>query len=64
VARRGRPPVDPTDRLSASLQIRLPPQQFDRLYTLARRHELSMAEVTRRALRRVLRDPEPPTKVT
>ena len=64
MARRGRPPVDPTARLSVPLQVRLPAQQFDRLYQLASRHQLTMAEVTRRALRRVLREPEPPAKVT
>lgn len=46
------------------MQIRLPPQQFDRLYALASRHQLTMSEVTRRALRRVLREPEPPARVT
>lgn len=54
MARRGRRPLDPND-LTVSLCLRLPSKQFDALDRLARQYRLTTPELTRRLLRRELR---------
>jgi hypothetical protein len=47
--RTGRPPLDPDDP-SVKVTISLPAKQFDRYCAAARRQDLSLPEVLRRAL--------------
>jgi len=49
MTRRGRKPLDPADR-SIKVTISLPARQFDEYCAAARRHDLSLPEVIRRAL--------------
>jgi len=53
--RTGRPPLDPLDP-SIKVTISLPTKQFDRYCAAARRQDMSLPEVIRRALS------EPPNK--
>ena len=53
-ARRGRPPIDPTDP-SVGLNIRLPSKDYDRLYALAREQRVGVPELARRGLRLLLK---------
>ena len=47
--RRGRPPLDPADP-SVKVTISLPTTQFDKYCATARRQDLSLPEVIRRAM--------------
>jgi len=47
--RPGRPPLDPSDS-SVKVTISLPTKQFDSYCTAARRHDVSLPEIIRRAL--------------
>lgn len=49
----GRPPIDPRDP-SVHVHVSLPSQTYDRVWRLAKAHDLTVPEVMRRALRRVL----------
>jgi hypothetical protein len=59
--RRGRPPLDATDP-SVDVSTRLPSKQFDQLSTLAHRHRLTVAALTRRVLQQVLRKASTPSR--
>jgi hypothetical protein len=59
--RRGRPQIDPTDPSpSVPVHLMVSARTYDKVFALARRHELSVPELLRRALKRGLttRDPE------
>ena len=59
MARRGRKPLDPNDP-TVSLCLRMPSKQYDALDRLARQYRLSTPELTRRLLRRELRQMDRP----
>jgi predicted transcriptional regulator len=52
--KRGRPAVD-ADQQSASVHVRLPARDFDRVDALARKTMTTMPEVIRRAVRQLVR---------
>ena len=61
MARPGRRPLDPHDR-SIGVTLRLPSKQYDALAQLAVQHRVSLAALTRFAVRRLLKAAEMPRK--
>lgn len=53
--KRGRPPLTPGDP-PARVQLLLAPDQYDKLWRLARREDVSVPELLRRGAQRVLAD--------
>jgi hypothetical protein len=53
--RRGRPALTPGDH-PARVEVLVPSQQYDLAYKKAQRDEISLPELLRRGLRRVLAD--------
>ena len=51
----GRPPLVPGDT-PAQVKVTVPSRLYDRAYAAARRDDISIAEIMRRGLVRVLRD--------
>lgn len=50
--RRGRPPLDASDRQSIPVQVRLPTRQYDALHARAAAQRVTVPELLRRAMRR------------
>jgi len=50
--RKGRPPLDDTDRTTVHVHVRLPTRQYDAAYSRATAQRVSVPELVRRALRR------------
>jgi hypothetical protein len=56
----GRPPLDPTDPVSVSMNLKLPSKQFDAVYQAARQQRCSMPDLVRTAVRHFLRTTDEP----
>jgi len=50
--RGGRPPMDPADPETVSIQVRVPSRQYDALYARATAQRVTIPELLRRAARR------------
>lgn len=55
--KRGRPPIDPSGA-STRVQVTIGPRQYDAAWRRARDEDVSVSELLRRGLRRVLADPD------
>ena len=59
--RRGRPRIDPS-RQAVDVHVTLSAQAYDRLYAVARAHDLSVPEVLRRGAQRWSAPPNKPER--
>ena len=50
--RRGRPPLDAADPHAVSVQVRLPPREYDAMHQRASAQRVTVPELLRRAVRR------------
>jgi hypothetical protein len=57
--RRGRPPLDPTGRPVAAVQVKLTADDYDQVHKIASARGVTVPEVVRRAVRRALKHPLP-----
>lgn len=54
-SRRGRPPLSRTER-SAAINVKLPESDYDVAYKMASEQRVSVPEIMRRALKRLVQD--------
>ena len=59
--KRGRPPVDPADRL-VTFSVRVSPPLYDQIWRSARQQRMSMSDLVRLSTMRTLRQTAPPKK--